>query len=80
MGQGYPQQMHIITKLRMESYLGEDEWLPSLKDNAKAIAMYMKLKTVENPSQILRAERWGMHTANIAHTKPAMAIQYGSFI
>lgn len=54
--------------------------LPSLSDSTNAITIYTKLKTVENPSQIPRAERWGIQMANIAHTSPAMAIKCGSFI
>lgn len=37
--------------------------------------MYTKLKTVENPSQILRADKWGIDIANKAQTTPAMAIK-----
>lgn len=58
----------------------QNERLPSLIDSTNAITMYTRLKTVENPSQIPRAERWGMQMANIAHTNPAMPIKYGSFI
>lgn len=58
----------------------QNERLPSLIDSTNAITIYTRLKTVENPSQIPRADRCGIHMANIAHTNPAMAIQYGSFI
>jgi len=34
-----------------------DEILPSLSDNKNDIIMYIRLKIVENPSQIPRAER-----------------------
>lgn len=57
-----------------------NETLPSFSDSTSAMTMYARLNTVENPSQIPRAERWGIQMANIAHTNPAMAIKCGSFI
>lgn len=46
----------------------------------KAMTIYARRKTVENPSQIPRNERWGIQMVNIAHTSPAIEIKRGSFI
>lgn len=53
--------------------------IPSLADRTIAMIMYERLKNVETPSQTLKADKWGTAKANMAQTKPAIAIQYGSF-
>lgn len=55
-------------------------YLPSRTDSQIATTMYIVERTVETPSQTPRAERLGIPMANKAHTNPAMAIKYGSFI
>ena len=44
------------------------------------MTIYTILKNVENPSQILSADKWGIPMANMAHTTPDIAIKYGSFM
>lgn len=42
------------------------------------MVMYTRLQNVENASQILKADKCGTPIANMAHTKPAITMQYGS--
>ena len=65
----------INTKLAEEKGI-----LPSLSESTNAAMIYTRLKNVENPNQTLRADKCGIPIANKAHTNPAIAIQYGSFI
>lgn len=54
--------------------------LPSRNDSQIATTMYIVERIVETPNQTPRAERLGIPMANKAHTNPAMAIKYGSFM
>lgn len=58
----------------------QKEILPSRTDNVIAMTIYTRLNKVENPSQILRADKWGIPMANMAHTIPDIAMKYGSFM
>jgi hypothetical protein len=54
--------------------------LPSLTESTNATTIYIRLRTVETPSQSLRADKWGIDMPNKAHTNPEIAMKYGSFM
>lgn len=49
--------------------------VPSLRDQTHATMIYVRLRNVEMPSQILSADKWGIPKANRAQTDPEIAIK-----